>query len=54
MEHLIGYATRYLFANRYHVAAIDVARPSFSQKNNAYFYAKFLFVFFFQLHLLGF
>ena len=29
---LIGYATRYLFANRYQVAASNATRPSFSQK----------------------
>ena len=34
---LIGYATRYLFVNRYRVAASNATRPSFSQKNNAYF-----------------
>ena len=29
---LIGYATRYLFVNRYRVAASNTTRPSFSQK----------------------
>ena len=33
---LIGYATRYLFVNRYRVAASNATRPSFSQKNNAF------------------
>ena len=33
---LIGYGTRYLFVNRYGVAASNATRPSFSQKNNAY------------------
>ena len=34
---LIGYATRYLLVIRYRVAASNATRPSFSQKNNAYF-----------------
>ena len=33
---LIGYATRYLFVNRYRVAASNATRPRFSQKNNAH------------------
>ena len=32
---LIGYATRYLFVNRYPVATSNATRPSFSQKYNA-------------------
>ena len=40
------YATRYLFVNRYRVAASNATSPSFSQKNNAYssfFEHKFVF-----------
>ena len=33
---LIDYVTRYLFVNRYRVAAINATRPYFSQKNDAY------------------
>ena len=32
----IGYATHYLFVNRYGVAASNMTKQSFSQKNNAY------------------
>ena len=34
---LIGYATRYLFVNRYRVAASNATRPSFSQRKNCLF-----------------
>ena len=33
---LIGYATRYIFVNRYRVAASNATRLNFSQKNNTY------------------
>ena len=34
---LIGYATRYLFVNRYRVAASNATRPSFSQNKQCLF-----------------
>ena len=33
---LIGYATRYLFVNRYREATSNATRPSFSQKNRLF------------------
>ena len=36
---LIGYATRYLFVNRYRVVVSNATRPSFSQKTTMHILA---------------